>query len=163
MIKSKVVKFIVGLVLYALPFAASAELVNINNASAAAMSHHLKGIGAKKAQSIVSYREINGDFKVISDITNVKGIGEGLLNKNIEGMSLTMGAVKYIEVKAKDKVVVIGSKKTIKLKEKFPNSKLVVSNDVEKSKQKVLKKKKTKVKFVAKELLNEKKSLESTK
>ena len=36
----------------------------------------LKGIGEKKAQSIVDYREEHGPFKTAADLKSVKGIGE---------------------------------------------------------------------------------------
>ena len=145
--KSNIVKFIVGLAIYALPFTVNAELVNINNASAAALSQHLKGIGAKKAESIVSYREINGDFENVSDITNVKGIGEGLLKKNLEDMSLTEGVTKLVKVNTKDKLVVIDSKKTIQPKTKLSDSKKVALNVSKKAKKESVKDKKVKMKL----------------
>jgi len=42
----------------------------------------LKGIGHKKAQAIVTYRERVGAFKSIAELTQVKGIGEKILNDN---------------------------------------------------------------------------------
>ena len=120
------------------PFTASAEMVNINDASAAAMSHYLKGIGEVKAGSIVSYRELNGDFKNINDLTNVKGIGQGLLKKNLEDLSLTEGVVKWI--KAKPKVVAIGEKSNQKLKVKKLNAKKIASKSVSKPEAKKVKK-----------------------
>ena len=120
-------------------FAASAELVNINGASVGALSHYLKGVGAVKAKSIVSYREENGDFTSIDDIVNVKGIGEGLLKKNRATLSLTEGAVKWI--KPQPKLVVISSKKDSKKKAVELKNKKLVSNITSKdSKQKAKKK-----------------------
>lgn len=55
--------------------AVAAEKININNASVEELAS-LKKIGPKIAERIVQYREENGDFKKIEDITNVKGIGE---------------------------------------------------------------------------------------
>lgn len=41
----------------------------------------LNGIGESKAESIVKYREENGEFKSIEDIKNVSGIGDALYEK----------------------------------------------------------------------------------
>ena len=147
MIKLNIIKFIVGLTIYALPFTVNAELVNINDASAAAMSKNLQGIGAKKAESIVSYREINGDFEKVSDITNVKGIGEGLLKKNLEDMSLTEGVTKLVKVNAKEKLVVIEPKKIAKPKVKLQDSKKVALNAGKKVSKAMEKNKKAKMKL----------------
>ncbi|MDF5666479.1 ComEA family DNA-binding protein [Vibrio parahaemolyticus] len=56
--------------------------VNINTASAEEIATMLKGIGEKKAQSIVDYRTEHGPFKTAADLTNVKGIGEATIKKN---------------------------------------------------------------------------------
>lgn len=48
----------------------------------------LEGIGESKAKSIIEYREKNGDFKVIEDILNVSGIGEGLFAKIKENITV---------------------------------------------------------------------------
>jgi competence protein ComEA len=61
---------------------ASVSAVNINTADAVTIADHLNGIGLKKAQAIVSYREQNGPFKSVDDIVNVTGIGEATLEKN---------------------------------------------------------------------------------
>ena len=59
-----------------------AEPVNINTADAQALSKNIKGVGLKKAQAIVAYREKHGAFENIKDLTKVKGIGSKLLEKN---------------------------------------------------------------------------------
>ena len=59
-----------------------AEPVNINTADAQALSKNIKGVGLKKAQAIVAYREKNGAFKTADDLKKVKGIGVKLLEKN---------------------------------------------------------------------------------
>ncbi|ELJ8548366.1 ComEA family DNA-binding protein [Vibrio cholerae] len=95
-IKTKVVTLLLSLCLPTLPLLANAEetapaaqveegiviTVNINTASAEELATLLKGIGLKKAQAIVDYREANGHFSHIDDLTNVKGIGEATVRNN---------------------------------------------------------------------------------
>jgi len=50
------------------------QLININTAEAWLLES-LTGIGAVKAQAIVEYREQNGRFQNIQEITEVEGIG----------------------------------------------------------------------------------------
>jgi competence protein ComEA len=57
------------------PLAALAlEPVNVNTADAVALQQ-VKGIGAAKAKAIVDYRNANGPFASIDDLTKVPGIG----------------------------------------------------------------------------------------
>ena len=48
----------------------------------------LNGVGEKKAQAIVEYRQQNGKFKTVAELQNVKGIGPKLLEKNKDRLSL---------------------------------------------------------------------------
>ena len=59
---------------------AGGGLVNINTADKAALMT-INGIGQTRAQSIIEYRQQNGNFKKIEDIMNVPGIKEGLFGK----------------------------------------------------------------------------------
>ena len=54
--------------------------VNINTASVEELSK-LDGIGQSKAEAIVKYREENGKFNAIEDITKVSGIGNNVYEK----------------------------------------------------------------------------------
>ncbi len=58
--------------------------VNINTADAATLSRELKGIGMKRAQAIVEYRQKHGPFKSAEELALVKGIGPAALAKNRE-------------------------------------------------------------------------------
>lgn len=42
----------------------------------------LKGVGIKKAQQIVDFREANGPFKTVDELAQVKGIGKSTIEKN---------------------------------------------------------------------------------
>lgn len=59
------------------------DKININTASAEELTK-LKQIGPKYADKIISYREANGPFATVEDITKVKGIGQLTLKENID-------------------------------------------------------------------------------
>ncbi|BAJ02949.1 ComEA family DNA-binding protein [Shewanella violacea] len=61
--------------------------VNINTSSIEQLVL-LKGIGESKAKAIVEYRESNGKFMAIGDLSKVKGIGAKLVDKNRLFLSL---------------------------------------------------------------------------
>jgi len=56
--------------------------ININTADAALIAKTLKGVGLKKAQAIVAYRETFGEFKSAGELEDVKGIGAKTIAKN---------------------------------------------------------------------------------
>jgi len=56
------------------------EKININKATGQQLAV-IKGIGEKKAQAIIDYREVNGDFVDLNELVNVKGIGQATLKK----------------------------------------------------------------------------------
>ncbi len=68
--------------------AAKGESVNINTADAQTLADRLNGVGIKKAEAIVAYRTQNGAFKAPEDIINVAGIGEAILAKNKDIISV---------------------------------------------------------------------------
>ena len=61
--------------------------ININTATADELSS-LSGIGIKKAQAIVEYRNNNGFFRSIEELTEVEGIGETLFNENADRITV---------------------------------------------------------------------------
>ena len=61
----------------------STSTVNINTADAKKLARVLKGVGTKRARKIVEWREINGDFGSIEQLTEVKGITEKTLELNL--------------------------------------------------------------------------------
>jgi len=58
-----------------------AAVININTATAEELAE-LKGIGLKKAEAIISYREQRGLFTSVEELILVKGIGENTVAKN---------------------------------------------------------------------------------
>lgn len=62
--------------------------VNINTATAEELSALLVGVGDKKAQEIVDYRDKNGDFSTADSLVNIKGIGEATVEKNRKRIQL---------------------------------------------------------------------------
>ena len=54
--------------------------VNINTANQAELET-LTGIGAAKAKAIIEYRKVHGNFKTLEELTNIKGIGDKVLEK----------------------------------------------------------------------------------
>ena len=72
-----------------------AEPVNINKADVKTIAASLNGIGEKKAQAIIEYREKNGEFKTIESLTEVTGIGEKTIEKNKEDILLLFASKNY--------------------------------------------------------------------
>jgi len=56
--------------------------VDVNSADAKTIAKVMKGVGIKKAEAIVAYRDKNGKFKSINDLSKVKGIGKKTVAKN---------------------------------------------------------------------------------
>lgn len=59
-----------------------AAQVNVNTADAKTIADSLSGVGLKKAQAIVDYRDKNGAFKTVDDLSHVSGIGTKTIEKN---------------------------------------------------------------------------------
>jgi competence protein ComEA len=70
-------------------FNAFAAPVNVNTADAKSISEALSGIGQKKAEAIVKYRQEKGLFKSVEDLVNVPGIGEKTIEKNKQDIVLS--------------------------------------------------------------------------
>ena len=58
--------------------AAAGGKININTAGVDELML-LPGIGEKRAEDIIAYRRANGPFRIPEELTEVSGIGEGIL------------------------------------------------------------------------------------
>ncbi len=57
------------------------QAVNLNTADTEALTT-LKGVGIKKAEAIIAWREANGAFGSVEQLLEVKGIGVAILDDN---------------------------------------------------------------------------------
>ncbi len=62
-------------------------IININSADKEELKT-LTGIGDAKADAIIKYREVNGGFKSVEELTKVDGIGEKTLSKFIDKVDI---------------------------------------------------------------------------
>ena len=62
--------------------------VSINTASAEDLARVMNGVGMKKAQAIVSYRQEYGPFKTLDDLKQVPGMGSALVERNLGNLTL---------------------------------------------------------------------------
>jgi competence protein ComEA len=65
----------------------ASEKINLNKANALELVHIVKGIGIKKAQAIVTYRNKHGEFKTIDELSNVPRIGKKFIVTNKQALA----------------------------------------------------------------------------
>jgi len=71
-----------AVLLLALPlFAGAAETIDINTADKQQLME-IDGVGEARAQAIIEYREQNGPFASVEELTQVSGIGAATLENN---------------------------------------------------------------------------------
>lgn len=63
------------------------DKINLNNADVAKLVNSFKGIGTKRAEEIVKYREAHGNFKSVAELTKVRGFGKTFVEKNINKLN----------------------------------------------------------------------------
>ncbi len=83
------IKSFLLIILLSLPLIGfSAETININTADKETLISAIKGVGEKKAEAIIAYRETNGDFKSVDELSNIKGIDIGIIEKNRDNLTV---------------------------------------------------------------------------
>jgi competence protein ComEA len=76
------IKYFFLLLFFSITLHAEPKNININTSSATEIANALNGIGLKKANAIIDLREKNGPFSSLNELTQVKGIGPKILDKN---------------------------------------------------------------------------------
>ena len=81
----------IGILKYIILFLSTAlqlfALVDINNATATELLD-LNGIGKAKAEKILHYREMNGCFKSVDELSNIEGISKKIVTANRTNLSV---------------------------------------------------------------------------
>ena len=62
------------------------ETVDINTATAETLAEAIDGVGMRKAEAIVRYREQHGPFASVDDLVEVSGIGPKILERSRENL-----------------------------------------------------------------------------
>ena len=65
-----------------------AETININTADKETLMSAIKGVGEKRAEAIIAYRDDHGPFKSIEELANVSGVGPSIVESNMDNLSL---------------------------------------------------------------------------
>lgn len=77
--------------LFFAPLAFASTPVNVNTADASTLAESLDGVGLSKAKAIVAYREAHGPFESADQLTEVKGIGASLVDRNRDAIQVDGG------------------------------------------------------------------------
>ena len=81
------------------PFISPTQKIDLNTADWKQLANTIKGIGKKRAQSIIRYRQSHGPFKSVDDLVKVKGFGYRFMKKNHAQLKEKWYASHKIELK----------------------------------------------------------------
>jgi competence protein ComEA len=70
--------------------ALAGDMININTADKETLMA-INGVGEKRAEAIIAYREQNGPFKSVDDLVAVQGIGQAIVDANRERLTVGDG------------------------------------------------------------------------
>ncbi|MDI1351574.1 MAG: helix-hairpin-helix domain-containing protein [bacterium] len=65
------------------------NLINLNTADLATLTGSFKGIGKKRAEAIIAYRESHHGYKSLEELAEVKGFGQNFMEKNRDKLKET--------------------------------------------------------------------------
>jgi competence protein ComEA len=60
------------------------DKININSADLSTLTGSYKGIGKKRAEAIIAYRESHHGFKSLEELADVRGLGQHFVDVNRE-------------------------------------------------------------------------------
>ena len=63
--------------------------IDLNKADAKELTHSVQGIGSKRAQAIVAYRESHGAFKSVEELAEVRGLGKQYVKNHLAQLQQT--------------------------------------------------------------------------
>jgi competence protein ComEA len=66
----------------------AAQPVDINTVNAQALADAIKGVGLKRAEFIITFREKNGPFAAVVDLSKVQGIGDKTVHSSRENLTV---------------------------------------------------------------------------
>ena len=69
--------------------ATAGEPLNINTANAETLAEAIKGVGIKRAEAIVAYRQQHGPFKTVDALVQVRGIGQSIVDGSRAQLTVT--------------------------------------------------------------------------
>lgn len=61
--------------------------INLNTATLATLTGSFKGIGKKRAEAIIAYRDSHHGFKSIDELAEVKGLGAHFVNAHRDALN----------------------------------------------------------------------------
>ncbi|HSR63598.1 MAG TPA: ComEA family DNA-binding protein [Gammaproteobacteria bacterium] len=86
-----IIRKIILVLLLASPAALLAEdTININTADKATLTS-IKGVGEKRAEAIIEYRNEYGPFESVDELASVSGVGQSTVDTNRDILSVSDG------------------------------------------------------------------------
>jgi len=83
-----ILRKLVFVLLFALPgLLYAAQPININTADKETLMS-VNGIGEKRAEAIIAYREQHGPFQSVEQLLEVQGVGPAILDNNRENLTV---------------------------------------------------------------------------
>lgn len=61
--------------------------INLNKADVVALTGSFKGIGKKRAEAIIAYRESHHGFKAVQELAEVKGLSQHFIDTHLKELS----------------------------------------------------------------------------